>query len=124
MEELKNDKTTEIIRYEKYYSEEKLQDKIAKFAKVAGGKVIYHVLVLFYLLQDKKLPLKTKLKIYGVLGYFILPTDLIPDLAVGFGYTDDMAALIWVLNTLADSITPEIEKKARDSVKSLGLSNE
>lgn len=120
-DELDSQKTTEITRYQAYYSDEGLKDKIAKFAKTAGSKVIYHVLVLYYLLQSKELPFKTKMKIYGVLGYFILPTDLIPDFAAGFGYTDDMAALIWVLNTLADSITPEIEQKAKEKLKELGL---
>lgn len=121
MEKIDNEKTFEITKFEKYYSEEGLKDKIAKFAKAAGSKVVYHVLVLYYLLQDKNLPLKTKLKIYGVLGYFIVPTDLIPDFAAGFGYTDDMAALIWVINTISDAITPEIEQKAKDAIAKLGL---
>lgn len=121
MEELDSQKTTEITRYQEYYTEESLKEKLAKYAKAAGSKVIYQVLVLYYLLQSGNLPFKTKMKIYGVLGYFILPTDLIPDFAAGFGYTDDLAALIWVLNTLSDSITPQIEQKAKDTLKSLGM---
>jgi uncharacterized membrane protein YkvA (DUF1232 family) len=61
------------------------------------------------------------MKIYGVLGYFILPADLIPDFAAGFGYTDDFTALIWVLNTISDSITPDIEAKAKKTLADLGL---
>ena len=112
MEEERN-KGTELVKYEKYYSEEGLKDKIATYAKKAGSKVIYPVLLLFYVLQSKSIPVKTKMKIYGVLGYFILPADLIPDFAAGFGYTDDFTALIWVLNTISDSITPDIEAKAK-----------
>ena len=117
-------KDTELVKYEKYYSEEGLKDKITAYAKKAGSKVIYPVLLLFYVLQSKSIPVKTKMKIYGVLGYFILPADLIPDFAAGFGYTDDFTALIWVLNTISDSITPDIEAKAKkplaDCIKKLG----
>lgn len=120
MEE-EREKGTELVKYEKYYSEEGLKDKIATYAKKAGSKVIYPVLLLFYVLQSKSIPVKTKMKIYGVLGYFILPTDLIPDFAAGFGYTDDFTALIWVLNTISDSITPDIEAKAKKTLSDLGL---
>ncbi len=120
MEEERN-KGSELVKYKKYYSEEGLKDKIATYAKKAGSKVIYPVLLLFYVLQSKSIPVKTKMKIYGVLGYFILPADLIPDFAAGFGYTDDFTALIWVLNTISDSITPDIEAKAKKALSDLGL---
>ena len=52
-------------------------------------------------------------KILGALGYLILPTDLIPDLLPAIGYTDDLAALMWALYSVAKNITPEVKIQAR-----------
>ena len=46
-------KDTELVKYEKYYSEEGLKDKITAYAKKAGSKVIYPVLLLFYVYTSK-----------------------------------------------------------------------
>ena len=48
-----------------------------------------------------------------MIGYFILPVDLIPDALPVIGWTDDMAAVVWVLKTVWNNITPEIRAKAR-----------
>ena len=53
----------------------------------------------------------------GALGYFILPLDIIPDVILGLGFTDDLAALAWALFTLKKYITPEIERKARERLR-------
>ena len=51
--------------------------------------------------------------IFGALGYFILPTDLIPDIVIGLGYTDDIAAMLIVYNRLKSNIDEHVEEKAR-----------
>jgi uncharacterized membrane protein YkvA (DUF1232 family) len=58
-----------------------------------------------------------KLKVLGALGYFILPLDFIPDIILGLGFTDDLAALAWALFTMRKYITPEIERKARERLR-------
>ena len=45
----------------------------------------------YYSSRDSKTPLRVKAIILGALAYFIVPTDLIPDIIIGFGYTDDIA---------------------------------
>jgi hypothetical protein len=67
MEDIENEK--EIVRYEKYYSEEGLADKLLKVAKKAGVKVIYAALLLYYTLLDDAFPPKERLIIIGALGY-------------------------------------------------------
>lgn len=99
--------------YGSNYSESKLWKKIQSVAKTAGVKTVYAVLLLYYVATDKDVPLSEKAKIYGALGYFILPVDLIPDVMVGIGYTDDFAALMWALKAVKDNITPEIRRKAK-----------
>ena len=53
-----------------------------------------------------------KAKIYGALGYFLLPLDILPDFIPMAGYTDDLTAVIWALHTVWKNITPEIKAQA------------
>ena len=103
----------EIEQYGHNYSHQNLWQKLANMAKRSGKKVVYNVLLLYYVMTDSKTPLRYKSIIVGALGYFILPTDLVPDFIPGAGYTDDLAALIAVVQTVATCITPDIEAKAK-----------
>lgn len=102
--------------YRKHYSEKSLWEKLQKYAKIAGAKVVYVVLLLYYTMQDSGVGLKTKLSIAAALGYFILPTDAIFDLTPLIGYSDDLGVLLFVLSQVAGNITPEIKQKARQKL--------
>jgi len=102
--------------YSKHYSEKSLWEKIRKFSKDAGVKVIYAVLLLFYAMKDKSVSLKTKLSVAAALGYFILPTDAIFDLTPLIGFSDDLGVLIFALSQISSSITPEVKTKARNKL--------
>ena len=106
-------KPTNIEQYESRYSESKLLGKLSSAARWAGEKVIYAVLLLYYVLRSDAVPLADKSKVYGALGYFILPTDLLLDFLPMVGYTDDLAALMWALRAVKKNITPEIKAQAR-----------
>lgn len=102
--------------YSKYYSEKSLWEKIKKFFKAAGVKVVYAVLLLFYVMQDKKVSIKTKLSIAAALGYFIFPFDAIIDLTPLIGYSDDLGVLLFTISQVSSKITPETEQKAKDKL--------
>jgi len=104
-------------QYKKHFSEKSLWKKIGDFASIAGQKVIYAVLLLFYLFNDPKVGLKQKITIAAALGYFIFPADAIPDFSPLFGFTDDFGVLIFVLTQIFSSITSEIKEKARKKLK-------
>lgn len=99
--------------YSEEYSEESLLEKIAKVAKIAGLKVIYYVLLLYYLLQLPGIPKKDKAIIIGALGYFIMPFDLIPDITPITGYADDIGALALALGKVALYIDDDVKNKAK-----------
>src|SRR5690606_26445629 len=84
-----------------------------KYSKLAGSKVIYVVLLLYYILNDKNINTKTKLSVAAALGYFILPTDAIFDLTPLIGYSDDLGVLLFVLTQVSTNLTPEIKERAR-----------
>ena len=102
--------------YSKYYTEESLWEKIKKFSKAAGAKVIYAVLLLFYAMKDSNVSLKTKVFIAASLGYFILPTDAIFDLTPVIGYSDDLGVLIFALKQISSAITPDVKENARKKI--------
>lgn len=103
-------------QYEKYYSSGALMEKLSKFAKKAGIKVVYAALLLYYVLQSKDVPAKEKAKIIGALGYLILPVDLIPDAIPVMGFTDDFAALAYAIHAVRSYITPDIEQQAKNKL--------
>lgn len=103
----------QILKYRNDYSSEKLWKKLKEYAKVLGREVVYHILVLYYVMIDSKTPLKYKAIITGALGYLILPTDLIPDAIPGLGFSDDVAAIMAAYKAVKSSISPEIENRAR-----------
>jgi uncharacterized membrane protein YkvA (DUF1232 family) len=101
----------------KHFSDDKFWGKLKKFAKKAGSSVVYAVLLLYYTLQKPEVPVKAKAIIIGALGYFILPIDLIPDVMIGLGYTDDLGALGVALFQVAMYIDEDIKKQAKDKLK-------
>ena len=102
--------------YSKYYSEKSLWEKIKKFSKQAGTKVIYAVLLLYYAMLDNNVSMKPKLLIVASLGYFILPTDAIFDLTPIVGFSDDLGVLIFALNQISSIVTAEVKENARNKM--------
>ena len=100
-------------RYSKHFSEKSLWEKIKEYSKEAGVKVVYVALLLYYVLKDDAVAIKSKLTIAAALGYFILPTDAIFDLTPLLGYSDDLGVLLFALSQVSANITPQIKSKAR-----------
>ncbi|NDV66820.1 YkvA family protein [Bacteroides sp. 224] len=109
----------DLEKYSNQYSEKKFQSKIAQITKKAGAKIVYAAFLLFYALKDKNFPITKKAKVLGALGYFILPIDLIPDAIPILGFSDDLAAIVYILSTVWEHITPEVRQQALDRVNSI-----
>lgn len=106
-------KNKDYTEYQKHFNVPAMWRKLTGAAKKAGAKVAYGVLLLYYASIDPKTPAADKAKIYGAIGYFILPLDLLPDIFPMLGYTDDLAAVVWALKAVWRNITPEVRAKAR-----------
>ncbi len=103
-------------KFSKYYSEKSLWKKIKRFSKSAGVRVVYAVLLLFYVMTDKNTSTKSRVMIAAALGYFIFPADAIFDLTPIIGYSDDLGVLLFALTQIAANITPEIKEKSRNKI--------
>ena len=108
-----------IEQYGSRYSESGLVAKLTRATRWAGAKIIYAVLLLYYVLRSEAVSLADKSKIYGALGYFILPTDMVLDFIPMVGYSDDMAALMWAIHAIKNNLTPEIRTQARTKLSEL-----
>lgn len=51
------------------------------------------VVAAYYCAMDPKTPLRVRGVLLAALGYFVLPIDIVPDMFVMVGFTDDVAVL-------------------------------
>ena len=104
-------------QYSKYYSEDSFWKKMKGFAGKAGIKVVYLALLLYYMLVDETVELKSKLTIVAALGYFIFPFDLIPDFLPIIGFTDDLSVLMIATSIVKRNINETHRLKARKTME-------
>ncbi len=104
-------------QYSKFYSEDSFWRKLKGFAGKAGIKVVYLALLLYYMLVDEAVDLKSKLTIVAALGYFIFPFDFFPDLIPVIGFTDDLSALMFALSVVKGKMNETHRLKARNRME-------
>ena len=105
------------VQYSKFYSEDSFWKKLKGFAGKAGIKVVYLALLLYYMLVDEAVDLKSKITIVAALGYFIFPFDIIPDLIPIIGFTDDLSVLMFALSVVRGKINETHRLKARNTME-------
>lgn len=70
-------------------------------------------LAAFYCAGDRQTPAQVRAILLAALAYFVLPTDLVPDILAGVGFGDD-AAVFWAAWSMVDRhIRPEHRDRAR-----------
>ena len=107
----------DLKKKEKDFSFDKLMSKIKETAKKAGLKAIYMALLLYYALDSPTISTMDKAIIYGALGYFICPIDIIPDILPFIGLTDDIAVLAWAFSRVKHNVTDMTREKAKTKLK-------
>jgi uncharacterized membrane protein YkvA (DUF1232 family) len=87
---------------------EKKSNKEHKWAEyILLAPDLFHLLCKLMLEDD--IPSAKKVKLAGVIVYFILPIDLLPEALFGpVGYLDDIALTAYVLNDIINDVNPEI----------------
>ncbi|MBQ4615116.1 MAG: DUF1232 domain-containing protein [Mailhella sp.] len=109
----------EIVTEEKYqraWSEKRFWAKLPRSARKLGRIGLRQALRLYYVLKRPDLPGKTRAMIYGALGYFILPTDILPDVLPILGFTDDLGLLAAVFMAASQYMDDEVNAKAEAKV--------
>lgn len=112
-------KEIDTTKYADKYSDEGLMNKVKRIGKKMGGKLLYNVYVLYYVLKSRDVPVKVKAEIIGALGYVLVPLDLIPDFIPVAGFADDLAAVTFAVQAANAQITPSIQQRAETKVYNL-----
>jgi uncharacterized membrane protein YkvA (DUF1232 family) len=93
--------------------------KMKKSVMKAGEELAVMGIKSWLAMTDSNTSARHKAILGGALAYFVLPTDMVPDVLAGVGFTDDMAALTLAANTVGNAITPEHEEQAREKLNSM-----
>ncbi|MBN9242634.1 MAG: DUF1232 domain-containing protein [Mesorhizobium sp.] len=98
--------------------ESEVRAKFWRTAKKAARHVPFmeDVVAAYYCALDSKTPLRAKGILLAALGYFVLPTDAIPDIIFGLGFTDDVAVLTAAIAAVRAHITPAHRLAAREAL--------
>jgi uncharacterized membrane protein YkvA (DUF1232 family) len=91
--------------------------KITKFA--AHVPFADTMLAAYYCATDSATPLKARATLFGALAYFIMPFDVVPDIILGLGFTDDMAVLITAVTLVSKHITQNHRDRARQTLAAI-----
>ncbi|RHW32787.1 DUF1232 domain-containing protein [Lysinibacillus yapensis] len=102
---------------EKHYSPDKFINKLKKYGTNLGFKVLHGAATLYVALKSPDLPKEQKLMILGVLGYFILPIDLIADILPTVGLADDIVIITKAISVIYGSITDDMKEEAHEVLK-------
>jgi uncharacterized membrane protein YkvA (DUF1232 family) len=102
--------------------EEEVRAKFWTKARKAARHIPFmeDVVAAYYCALDKKTPLRAKGILLAALGYFILPTDAVPDFLFGLGFTDDIAVLTAALAAVRAHITPAHRLAAQEALADEG----
>jgi uncharacterized membrane protein YkvA (DUF1232 family) len=93
--------------------------KMKGSVKKAGEELAVMGIKSWLAMTDSETSVKHKAVLGGALAYFVLPTDMVPDVIAGVGFTDDMAALTLAANSVGSAIKPEHEEQARTKLQSM-----
>ncbi len=88
-------------------TKEKLEQKLPDNAKQYSDYLFLIpdlAALIFRLLKDERVPIKTKLAVSGSIAYIICPTDMIPNNIPFIGKIDDLAILFFALNRIANDV--------------------
>ncbi|MFC4336355.1 YkvA family protein [Salininema proteolyticum] len=74
------------------------------------------------LATEKDVPLRTRIGLWALLGYLLLPFDLIPDFLPVIGWADDVVIAVLALRLIFRSLEPEgVRRHWRGSEDSLAV---
>ena len=94
-----------------------LIDKLRPWALKAGRVATRPLLQFYYVMDDENTSTLDRILIYAAIIYTIIPMDFLPRSVFKFlGVLDDGVAMLYVYKKIKDKITPEINRKVKDTL--------
>lgn len=99
-------------------NERKARGLIPKLMRVAGKLPFADDLAAaWFCARDPLTPAKAKAVLFAAAAYFVMPADLIPDVVVGLGFTDDATVLATALSVVGMHVKERHRAMARKALK-------
>ena len=76
-------------------------------------------LAVWYCAKVEETPLRAKGMMLAALAYFVMPADVIPDVIVGLGFTDDAAVFAALLALVGKNLQPRHREAAKRDIAAL-----
>lgn len=93
--------------------------RIFDAARRAAGQIPFmeDVIAGYYCALDPATPARVRGGILAALAYFVMPMDMIPDMLVGIGFTDDASVLMGVMALIRTHVRDEHLEAARAALR-------
>lgn len=76
-------------------------------------------LAVLFCARDPETPAAAKGMMMAALAYFVLPTDAIPDIFAGVGFTDDAAVLAALIAVVGKNMKPKHRERAQSMLATM-----
>lgn len=118
------DTARRVLRYEpdKFARDRtKVENNFWSKARRVLGRVpfIEDAVAAYYCARDPETPMQVRAILFGALAYFILPTDVVPDILTAFGFIDDAAVMAAAYRKVSEYVTPAHREQARRALDDL-----
>ncbi len=77
------------------------------------------VVAAYHCAMDRDTPGYVRVVLFGALAYFVLPTDMVPDMLAGLGFTDDASVIAAAIAAVGRHLEPKHREQARQSLNRL-----
>jgi uncharacterized membrane protein YkvA (DUF1232 family) len=77
------------------------------------------VVAAYYCALDRDTPGYVRAVLFGALAYFLLPTDMVPDVLAGLGFTDDASVIAAAIAAVGRHLEPRHREQARERLERL-----
>jgi uncharacterized membrane protein YkvA (DUF1232 family) len=77
------------------------------------------LLAAYFCAIDRDTPTYVRGVLLGAVAYFVLPADMIPDLLVPLGFTDDASVIAAALTAVGSHLQPRHRDQARDRLEKI-----
>lgn len=86
---------------------------------VASIPFLDDVIAAYYCAFDPETPASVRATLIGALAYFVVPFDVLPDVLLGIGFTDDITVLATAIALVRGHITERHRQAARAALARL-----
>jgi uncharacterized membrane protein YkvA (DUF1232 family) len=86
--------------------EKRVREGFWKKIRGAASRIpfIDDVVASYFCALDPSTPSRARYILLGALAYFVLPLDWVPDILLGFGFTDDIAVLAAAISAIRSNL--------------------